>query len=318
MTFLFDVDGTICTETNGNYPEARPIRGRIRRINALHRRGERIIFWTARGTLSGVSWRELTESQLRKWGVKYDDLIFGKPPADLYVCDKAISVQAWDQQYPGENSHGRPRQISHWSQAEMVKLRVIYPHLFEEELPIIFPGRTYSSLKAKALMLGVTKSSRKVMFPRNFESDELGGYVSGLVDGEGWFAVSLKRKGDVVHCNPKFGMLLRKDDIGILEFLRNYFGCGRINFRPSQNPRHAPAAIFCVSGMYNVLWSVVPHFLRYPLRAKKSRDFTTWLEIVKLAAQHFNKSHWPDGAREQMRALYRRLLVGKEYREHSP
>src|SRR3990167_1122975 len=85
----------------------------------------------------------------------------------------------------------RPRQISHWSQAEMVKLRVIYPHLFEEELPIIFPWRTYSSLKAKALMMGVTKSSRKVMFPRNFESDELGGYVSGLVVGEGWFAVSL-------------------------------------------------------------------------------------------------------------------------------
>ena len=66
-----------------------------------------------------------------------------------------------------------------------------------------------------------------------------------------------------------------------------------------------------------MLWSVVPHFLRYPLRAKKSRDFTTWLEIVKLAAQHFNKSHWPDGAREQMRALYRRFLVGKEYREES-
>jgi len=317
VTFLFDLDGTICTDTNGNYPEARPIRRRIRRINALRRAGERIILWTARGTLTGVNWRQLTESQLRQWGVKYDELIFGKPPADFYVCDKAVSVEAWDQQYPGENSHGRARQITHWSRIEIIKLREIYPHLFEEEFPVIFPGRTNSSLKAKALVLGVTKSARKVIFARHFESDELGGYVSGLVDGEGWFAVSLKRKGEIVHCNPKFGMSLRKDDVGVLEFLRNYFGCGNINFAPRPNPQHSPTAIFCISGMYNVLWSVVPHFLRYPLRAKKAKDFTTWHEIVKLAAEHFNQSRWPNESRDRMRGLYRKLLADKAYREPS-
>jgi hypothetical protein len=34
---------------------------------------------------------ELTKQQLKDWGVKYNELIFGKPDADIFVDDKGIS-----------------------------------------------------------------------------------------------------------------------------------------------------------------------------------------------------------------------------------
>jgi hypothetical protein len=52
-------------------------------------------FWTARGTVTGIDWRELTESQLDSWGVKYHSLIFGKPAYDLFIDDKNINSNDW-------------------------------------------------------------------------------------------------------------------------------------------------------------------------------------------------------------------------------
>ena len=39
--------------------------------------------------------RDLTEKQLEKWGVKYQELLFGKPHADVFIDDKAVSDTDW-------------------------------------------------------------------------------------------------------------------------------------------------------------------------------------------------------------------------------
>ena len=57
--------------------------------------GNTIVYWTARGTLSGVDWKSKTELQLKEWGVKYHELKFCKPAYDLFICDKAINVKDW-------------------------------------------------------------------------------------------------------------------------------------------------------------------------------------------------------------------------------
>jgi len=57
-------------------------------VNELYKQGHEIALFTARGTTTGIDWRELTESQLKQFGVSYHRLIFGKPHADLYVDDK--------------------------------------------------------------------------------------------------------------------------------------------------------------------------------------------------------------------------------------
>ena len=63
---------------------------RIKIINKLYDEGNTIIFFTARGYVTKIDWRELTLNQLDEWNVKYHELILGKPHADIYVDDKAI------------------------------------------------------------------------------------------------------------------------------------------------------------------------------------------------------------------------------------
>jgi len=38
-----------------------------------------------------------TESQLKKWGVRYHELLFGKPSYDLFIDDKNLNFEKnWD------------------------------------------------------------------------------------------------------------------------------------------------------------------------------------------------------------------------------
>ena len=47
--YVFDIDGTICTNTLGEYDKAEPIAPRINVVNELYDSGHKIIFQTARG-----------------------------------------------------------------------------------------------------------------------------------------------------------------------------------------------------------------------------------------------------------------------------
>lgn len=95
MRYCFDIDGTLCTNTEGAYEEARPFPAIIDRVNRLYEEGHDILLHTARGSTTGIDWRALTEQQLSEWGVKYHVLYMGKPTADLYVDDKAVNVSDW-------------------------------------------------------------------------------------------------------------------------------------------------------------------------------------------------------------------------------
>ena len=93
--YCFDIDGTICSNTDGNYEDAKPYLARIKQINSLHKEGNKIILFTARRTTTGIDWRPLTEKQLKNWDVSYDELLFGKPEADKFIDDKAEDIFNW-------------------------------------------------------------------------------------------------------------------------------------------------------------------------------------------------------------------------------
>jgi hypothetical protein len=93
MIIYVDIDETICrSPEDRDYSKAAPITDHIHKINELYDSGSTIIYWTARGTGSGIDWREVTEKQFEKWGVKYHDLKFGKPIYDLFIDDKNINT----------------------------------------------------------------------------------------------------------------------------------------------------------------------------------------------------------------------------------
>jgi hypothetical protein len=90
-TVAFDLDGTLCSQTDGNYEFALPFRERIEHVNYLYSTGIRVLIFTARGASSGKDLRDMTLIQLRDWGILFDELIMGKPHFDLLVDDKAVS-----------------------------------------------------------------------------------------------------------------------------------------------------------------------------------------------------------------------------------
>ena len=92
MKYIVDIDGTICTNTNGDYPNASPILNRINYFNMLYEQGHEVHYWTARGGNSGKDWAELTIKQLEEWGVKYTSAKMNKPAYDVWIDDKAYNV----------------------------------------------------------------------------------------------------------------------------------------------------------------------------------------------------------------------------------
>ena len=102
---VFDLDETLCVHRNRDYPNAAPVTDAIERIRELKRDFPdcEVVIHTARGMKScggdaakaDAKNRAVTEEWLKRNGVPYDQLVFGKPFADAYVDDKAVSLEEW-------------------------------------------------------------------------------------------------------------------------------------------------------------------------------------------------------------------------------
>ena len=99
--YIVDIDGTICTQNilKKDFPDytiAEPIQERIKKINDLYENGNEVHYWTARGSVSGIDYFQLTKKQLNKWGCKYTSLRVGdKPHYDVWIDDKAV----WSEEF---------------------------------------------------------------------------------------------------------------------------------------------------------------------------------------------------------------------------
>jgi hypothetical protein len=96
MVIYIDIDETIChSPDKPNYTTSTPITENIAKANKLYDEGHLIVYWTARGTATGIDWANTTKNQLAQWGVKYHDLKFGKPSYDLFIDDKNLNTENW-------------------------------------------------------------------------------------------------------------------------------------------------------------------------------------------------------------------------------
>ncbi len=99
-TYCFDIDGVICNApTNLDYAKAKPKWRTIRKIRELASQGHKILLYTARGSGTGKEWTRVTAIQMEAWEVPYARIYFGKPPADVYIDDKAISFEEWQREF---------------------------------------------------------------------------------------------------------------------------------------------------------------------------------------------------------------------------
>ena len=106
MRIVFDLDGVICElkKPTESYADVIPKNDVIEKMRDLKKDGHYLIIHTGRhmrtcdGDISKVIEKigKITEDWLEKWKVPYDELIFGKPHADIYIDDLGIEFLTKD------------------------------------------------------------------------------------------------------------------------------------------------------------------------------------------------------------------------------
>ena len=100
MRIVFDLDGVICElkKPSESYSEVIPKKKVIQKMRNLKEDGHYLIIHTGRhmrtcnGDVAKVIEKigKVTEDWLEKWQVPYDEIIFGKPYADVYIDDLGV------------------------------------------------------------------------------------------------------------------------------------------------------------------------------------------------------------------------------------
>jgi DNA modification methylase len=140
------------------------------------------------------------------------------------------------------------------------------------------------------------------------EDAGFGYYLAGLIDGEGHFRVGAGER----RC--EFGMKMRADDEWILRQAIGFIRHGRITHEPRRDGS-APQAKLIIDTKDGCA-ALCSLLMRYPLRAKKLRDFLTWAEAVDewLTMPRGNRWHGP-ADRARLAELGTRIREGRGYSE---
>lgn len=127
---------------------------------------------------------------------------------------------------------------------------------------------------------------------------DFGNWFAGFVDGEGCFTVRIctaKKPGGLPDIEAAFSIILRKDDLPILQECQRRTGVGRISLygviTNRQGIRSNPRARWEVR-RHPQCMKIVEMLDRHPLRAKKSRDFVIWREIILHLASTPRGNRW--------------------------
>ncbi len=111
------------------------------------------------------------------------------------------------------------------------------------------------------------------------DSVHLPSYISGYVDGEGCFTVSISPRPTLLvawEVRPSVSVSQNADRSQVLLEIQTYFGCGTI--RPDRSDKTLK---WEVRSLPFIVERVIPHFRRYPMRSSKQKDFELFAEICE-------------------------------------
>ena len=118
---------------------------------------------------------------------------------------------------------------------------------------------------------------------------DVNAYLTGYVDGEGCFCVSINRSQRHRfgwEIRPSFSVSQNSDRAEVLGMLKDHFRCGSI--RPDRSDRTLK---YEVRSIRDLVESVIPHFEQFPLLSGKRRDFDRFAQICRLMSdrQHLRE-----------------------------
>jgi LAGLIDADG endonuclease len=116
----------------------------------------------------------------------------------------------------------------------------------------------------------------------------LSAYISGYVDGEGCFTVSISPRAKLVvgwEVRPSLSISQNGDRAEVLHLVQSYFGCGSI--RPDRSDRTLK---WETRRLEDLLERVIPHFETAPLLSGKRLDFERFAHICRLMGTGVHRS----------------------------
>src|SRR3954471_13715445 len=105
----------------------------------------------------------------------------------------------------------------------------------------------------------------------------LSAYISGYVDGEGCFTVSISPRAKLAdgwEVRPSLSVSQNGDRAEVLQLIQAYFGCGSI--RPDRSEKTLK---WETRRLEDILSRVIPHFDRFVLLSGKRLDFECFARI---------------------------------------
>ncbi len=120
---------------------------------------------------------------------------------------------------------------------------------------------------------------------------DLPSYISGFVDGEGCFTVSIAPRPTLRvgwEVRPSLSVSQNGDRAEVLLEIQHYFDCGTI--RPDRSDRTLK---WEVRKLPLLIERVIPHFQAFPLRSGKRRDFELFVSICEAMSRGEHRE--PDG-----------------------
>ncbi len=115
MTFVMDIDGTICPVKSAQerYEDLVPFARVVERMRYYHDRGARIVLYTSRNMnsyqgnigLINANTAKVLLRWLDAWDIPYDEIVYGKPwpgKQGFYVDDRAVRPDEFLRHTPEE------------------------------------------------------------------------------------------------------------------------------------------------------------------------------------------------------------------------
>jgi len=136
---------------------------------------------------------------------------------------------------------------------------------------------------------------------------DLPSYISGYVDGEGCFTVSIAPRPTLVvgwEVRPSLSVSQNGDRSEVLLLMQGYFGCGSV--RPDRSDRTLK---WEVRSLPLLIGRVIPHFRKYPLLSGKRMDAELFAEICELMDRGEHRT--PSGLAEIVQRTRRMNPSGK-------
>lgn len=109
-------------------------------------------------------------------------------------------------------------------------------------------------------------------------------YISGFVDGEGCFSVTVQRSRNVklgIQVIPEFHVSQHQNRTEVLDAMHAKFGCGYVKPNHAANTRDL-TSVYVVRNIKDLRNKIVPFFRKYPLISIKQRDFEKFAEVIEM------------------------------------